>query len=604
VKTGSSEIARPRAPGTADPTTRDRSPFARTIRADLLAGLTVALVAIPQCMAFATIAGLPAVSGLYAAVVMGLVSAAVSKSPKLIVGPAVTASTMVLAVLRTAAPGQADVWPAMAGLLAVIVGVMTIAAAVLRIGRFVRFVSRSVIVGLMAGSAILTIGSQLAPMLGLPAGRRPMLIGMLWEVLSHGDALNGAALSIAAGTCLFVLIGARLVPRFPAPFVALLIGAAIAWWLETSGHAGLQTIGELPWRWPTQFTPAFRGPITSDLLVGAAAICLVGIIQNLAIARALAERSDEKLHPQRELWALGLANVAAGFVHGFPGSGSFARSALSDLAGARTRLSGFAAAAATAAIAALAAPLARYITLASIAGLLVATAISMVDWEDFLHILLRDRGDRLGLATTVICVFFLPIHWAVLIGLAVSIAMFLRRVSRLHLFEMVRGEDGAFREHEIDSQTGTSAITMLQVEGPLFFAHADELAETLQTLFNRGPRVTILRMRRTQQIDFSVIAALEPLVRRYQAAGGTLLICGLAHNLRETIANGPLGELLPPACLFETTREIFGAARQAIEHAQRIVADLPMADRPLFRTSDQNTELRGETPHPSAAAGG
>jgi SulP family sulfate permease len=188
------------------------------------------------------------------------------------------------------------------------------------------------------------------------------------------------------------------------------------------------------------------------------------------------------------------------------------------------------------------------------------------------------------LGTTTIGVVFLPIHWAVLIGLAVSVALFLRRVSRLHMFEMVRGADGPFREQELDAQTGRSLITMLQVEGPLFFAHADEIGDMLRVIFARKPQVTILRMRRTQQIDFSVIAALNRVMAEYVAAGGHVIICGLAPPMRARLADSPLRETLGSDFLLETTREVFGSAHIAIGLARSITEVDPNDPRPLFRS--------------------
>lgn len=556
------------------------------VRMDVLAGLTVALVAVPQCMGFAAIAGLPAIAGIYAAVVMGLVSAAVSSLPRLVIGPAITASTMCLAVLRTVAPDQPGQWPALAGLLAALVGVYTILGALLNVGRFVRFVSHSVIVGLMAGSAILTIGTQLAPALGVPSGREPMLAAILWNTLRQLPQTHGPSLAMAAATLALVLLGGRIGPRFPAAFLALALGGAAVWLLERFGYQpDLRSIGELAWAWPAAPVLTHPNLYQTDFLVGGAAIALVGIIQNLAIAKGLAARAGERVDAPRELWSLGLANVAAGFARGLPGSGSFARSALNDLAGARTRLAGVVAALATAGLVALGAPLAHYVTHAAIAGLLVATAVKMVDWGELLHVLRHDRYDRIVLGITLGCAFLLPIHWAILIGLAVSIAVFLRRVSELHLFEMVIGESQSqFTERPTDGQTGRSAVTMLQVEGPLFFAHADEFAERLARILKRGPRVLILRMRRTQQIDFSVIVALDRVVRHYLATGGRVILCGLQPKLWRTLHESPLGQTLPPEFMLQTTREVFGSAHLAIGLADSIARLLPDDGRPLYRT--------------------
>lgn len=549
-----------------------------------IVGLTIALIAIPQCVGFASIAGLPPAAGIASVVAMGVVSALVSNSPRLVIGPVITNSTMLLAVLRTAEPDDPEKWPAIAAALGVLVGVMTLAGMAVGIGRLVRFVSRSVIVGLVVGSVLLTIGSQLAPTLGVRSGPAPTLIGMLWQVVAHiGDA---QLLSAAMAAAVFVLVtaGAKLGPRFPTAFVVLLMSAVAAWLFERAGiDAGFQTIGPLSWSWAGIAELPPGGEDLTNLLAGAAAICLVGIIQNLAIGKALALRGGGgEFDARRELLSLGLANVAAGAAQGFPGSASFARSALAELVGARTRLSSLAAAAATLGIALLAAPLMRYVTAPAVAGLLIATAVSMIDRGE-LRALLRDVHDRPVLLTMIVCVFVLPIHWALLIGLAVSFVILLRRVSRVHLFEMVRTSEGPFREQEIDERTGTSAITMIQVEGPLFFAHAELLASRLRDVFRRGPRVTILRMRRTQQIDFSILAALCLPVRQYLAGGGHLIVCGLTPEMRAALINSPLGAIVDSDFLLETTREVFGSAHVALGLAQCILSVSPAPQREVFR---------------------
>lgn len=553
--------------------------------ADLLAGLTVALVAIPQCVGFAAIAGLPPATGLITAVVMGLVSAALSESPRLVIGPVITASTMILGVLRTVAPHQPQSWPGLAGALALLVGLLTVAGALIGIGRLVRFVSRSVIVGLVVGSVMLTIGSQLAPILGLPAGREPMLLGMLWNALRHLPDADAISLAVAAGVFVLVLLGARLGPRWPSALAALAISGIATWLLERfAARDPLPSIGALRWQWSDDWVSALAGDFsTTDLFAGAAAISLVGIIQNLAIGRALAQRNGGAFDARRELWSLGIANVAAGAAGGFAGSASFARSALAEVAGARTRLSSLVAAAATGLVALLAAPLTRYISTAAIGGLLIATTMTMIDWRE-LRALARDVHDRPVLLTMIVCVLVLPIHWAILIGLAVSFVVLLRRVSRIHIFEMVRSAEGPFREQDMDEHTGRTAVTMIQLEGPLFFAHADLLAARLRQIFERGPRVTILRMRRTQQIDFSILATIRAPVAAYLASGGHLIICGLTPQMRGVLLGSPLGDIVGPDFLLETTREVFGSAHVALGLAQCILSVNPSSQRPDFRS--------------------
>lgn len=553
------------------------------LRDDLLAGLTVALVGVPQCMAFAAIAGLPPVAGIQAAVVMGVVNGLLSRSPKSIIGPAITTSMMVYAVLAAAAPGHPDQWPAVASLLAALVGGLVLAAALLGAGELVKFVSRSVLAGLTAGVGLLIFAAQIAPFLGLSADRTASLAATIRRAADHLDSALWQPATMGAATIALTLALARLGPRVPAAFLAIVIGGIAVFALDRAGvDSRLARIDLSPdggWSWPR---PAYHGPYWSDLLAGAASIALVCIIQTLAISKALAARSGRRINPRRELIALAASNAAASGAGGFPGAESISRTAINELAGARTRLSGVVAAVATGAIALAAAGLTHYVTRAAIAGLLMATAWSVVDRREVREILTRGGPDRIVFLSTLILILLIPIHWAVLIGIGVSVAMFLGRVGRLRIVEMTRGEDGRFEEQEIDGQTGRSAITMLQVEGPLFFAHAEELEDALVRVFGRAPHVVILRMRRTQQIDYSVIAAMTRAAQRYVASGGRIVICGLTEFMLRRLSDSSLGDVVGRDRLLLTTREVFGSAHKAIGMARAFLEGAP-TDRAMFR---------------------
>ncbi len=564
---------------------------ASIIRHDVPAALTVALVAIPQCMGFAALAGLPPVAGLYAAVVMGLVNGLVTSSTKSIIGPAITTSSMVYGVLASVARDDSSRWTEIAALLAVLVGGMTLVLAALRAAELVRFVSRSVLVGLTVGVGVLIFGAQLAPFLGIPMEREPTLGVLLYRTLLRAGETSRPDVVMGLATIGMVLLGSRVGRRFPAAFCAIVAGGVATWLLSGTGAgAGLAIIDPVPRELTTLPWPRYDGPFVTDLVFGAAAITVVGIIQTLALSKAFAARSGVRVNARRELIALGTSNIAAGFCGGFPGAESISRSAINDMAGARSRWSGVISAVVMAVVVLAAAPLSQYITKSAIAGLMMATAWSVVDWREVRIILTSPGQDRLVLLTTIVCLLVLPIHWAVLIGLAASVALFLRRASRLHLVEMVAGERAAFYEQPIDERTGASAITMLQVEGPLFFAHADEVGETLAAVFSRRPTVTILRMRRTQQIDFSVVTEIDRAVRAYEAAGGRFIVCGLSPRMRLELLASPLGRTIGANYMLPTTRKVFGSAHAAIGLAKEIVARQGAAaagERPLLRRAER-----------------
>lgn len=550
---------------------------------DLQAGLTVALVAIPQCMAFAVIAGLPPMNGIYAAVVMGVVGSLVSASPKLSLGPTVTTSTIIYAVLATAAPGERESWAGLAGVLAVLAGALTLVLAALGVGKLVRFVSRTVLIGLVVGTAILILGAQLAPSLGVASSGRSTLIGILLDTLAHVPDVHWPALAMSGGVLLLVLLGARYAPSWPVPFFVLVGSVLIEWGLDRAGWPlDLRAVGEITRSLQAGLPQLPLPPYNTDLLVGAAALSIVGIIQTLTLARAYADRDGERISVNRELSALGAANLASGLLHGFAGAASFARTALNDLAGARTRAAGAFAALGIGVVVFAAAPLVSHITQAATAGLLIATASTTVNWREFWQVLRHDRHDRAVLVVTLAGVFVLPIHWATLIGLVVSVALFVQRAGELRLVEMRAGGQDKFHERPIDEQTGQNRITMLQVEGPLFFAHADELSDTLRMVLGRKPLATIIRMRRTHQIDYSVIRALTRVAREYAAQNGRLILCGLRPELRALLRRSELGRVVPHDCMLEITGQVFGSAHQAIALAEGAIKG-SHDSRPTFR---------------------
>lgn len=551
---------------------------------DLWAGATVALVSIPQCMAFAAIAGLEPAQGISVAIVMGVVGALLSTTPSLILGPAVTTSTMIFGVLITVAPDNRESWPALAGLIAVLGGGVIIVAAILRFGSFVRFVSRSVLVGLTTGAAMMIVVSQLDPLLGIASSTSSTLIGRLIESLSRMGDTQPASLFLGAGTLLVIAVSVRLGPGGPGPFIGIVLSGVAVHFIESSGAGSqLAPIGALSGGDLLRLTPSYRGAFNSDLFVGALAIALVGMIQTLAISRSLAVRVHAVRDARRELIALGAGNMLTGVLGGFPGAASFSRSALCDAAGARTRKAGFIAAVGLLVLVVAAAPLTHYVTAPAIAGLLMVTAWGLVDRGELAALIRRGGPDRIVLVTTLLAVWVIPLHWAILIGLSISLVLFLRRVSELHLVEMVNSGEDQFEERPMDEETGRSSIVMLQVEGPLFFAHADEIARRVRMVFERGPRVVVLRMRRTQQIDFSVIASLAHEAAVYRAAGGTMIVCGLTPEMHETLSASPLAWAIGTEHLMPTTRKVFGSAHRAIGSARTVVADRAADGRSLFR---------------------
>jgi len=534
------------------------------LRGDVSAAVTVALIAVPQSMAFATIAGLPPVYGLYTAVVATLVGCLLTSSPQLHVGPTNTMSLLTASVLVALAVSDGDASAServqTAAMLALLAGVMQIAFAIGRLGELVRFVSKSVIVGFSAGAGVLIAVGQLPPLLGLDlAGTSSPLSGVLGPLHRIGQALfeNGAAPAWPAVTVgllsLAVAIGGRWVARWLPRYLLAVIVGAVAVTLMGWTQADLALIGALPAGLPTFAVPALDWHDFRPLLAPAFAIALVGMIEVCGIGKTLAAKTGHRVEPNQEFLALGVANVLGGCFRGLPSSGSYSRSALNQQAGAKTRFAGVASALITAAVFLLAAPLAGTIPMASIAAILFPIASTLV----------------------------LPLEIAVFTGVFLTLALYLRRARQLYITELVGGGDAdprqpaGWTERPLRPNAACHprrAVSFLQIEGNLFFASADDLQDRfIRVLAQKELRVLILRLKRTHMVDATVMHTLEAFARQMCDEGRHLILCGLRPRMRERMQAFGLGDAVGNDNLIASGDHPFDAARAAVKRAHALV---------------------------------
>jgi SulP family sulfate permease len=410
--------------------TYGRADFGR----DVAAGLTVATIAVPQAMAYAALAGLPPQYGLYTAIVMTAVGALLDSSRLLINGPT---NAIAIALLSALAVLPVDERVSGAILLALMVGVIQLALALLRLGQLTRHVSPSVIVGFTLGAATLLVLDQTRTLLGLASrgDGNDHFVVRFWLSLTEGGRVHLPTLVIGVGAIAIVLFIRRLNAiwrlRFPVPqhLVAVVVTAGLVWSLGLDA-AGVQIVGEVP-----SGLPAFQVPdVTWDhgrLLAGSAvAVALLGLLEAVAMARAIASRTGQPLDVNQQCLSEGAANLAGSFFQCFPGSGSLTRSAVNHQAGAVSQWSGVFAAAGVALTVVFAAPLAYYIPRASLAGLLVLAAYRMVDFRQIVNQLSASKVDAVVLIATAASAVFVSIEFCILIGVLVSTAGAVLRTAR------------------------------------------------------------------------------------------------------------------------------------------------------------------------------
>ena len=554
--------------------TYDRS----KLRHDVVAGLTVAVVALPQSMAYALVAGVPVEYGVCTLVLQSFIGALVNSQRFLSVGPINTQSLLIASIVtRLAEPGDPRLYLQLVVGLTLIKGLMQVLMSLARLGVMARYVSRSAIVGFTAGAGVLIAAGQVHWFLGCPIDRLPTdLPGLIGDVQRLWPSLGDYNIrSMVVGSfCLVVLLaGAKISRITPAPLFAIIVSAAAVWilgWTEND----LPLVPSVP---IDPMAMAFRFPQLSwdqvELLVGGAfALSLLGLMEAYAIGSTLAAKTGERIRANRELFSQGVVNTITAFFQCIPGSGSFSRSAINYHAGAKTCYAGVFNAGFVAVFFLLLAPWASYVPMAALAAVLFVIAYGLIDWVYLRRTINSSRADAIVCLGTFTATLFVPLVYAVFAGVFLNIALYLRRAGQLHIAEMVQMPHGAFEERPLRAAGRDQArVRLLQIEGDLFFPVADELQDQLTQACAAQAPIVILRLKRTLGIDTSVMHVLERFVRDLQARGGDVLLCGVKPELIQQLRRFGLVDTIGAENVFETGYGIFASAKQALGRAQALM---------------------------------
>lgn len=540
----------------------------KELRKDLLAGLTVAAIALPQAMAYALIAGVEPRYGLYSAIVVTAVASIFGSSDHLINGPTNAISLVVFSALAFLKPGDPQAPEAMF-LLALMAGIIQCVVAVFKLGDLTRYISESVVLGFMAGAGLLVALSQVSNLLGLTdqGTGHQHLIYRLWLTLTQGGPVNPYALATGTGTVVLVL-GLRWAERrFHLPRVNMLLGlilatlgAGLLGWTSTGpgGTPLVVVVGEVPRGLPALHPPPLDLEWVREMAGSSLAVAMLGLLEASAIAKSIASRTRQTLNYKRQFLAEGIANMVGGFFQCLPGAGSLTRSAINYQAGAVSRWSGVFAGAAVALAVLLLAPLARYIPKATLAGLLLVTAARIVDWHRLFYAVRASRYDAgLVLATAVVCVF-VSVELSILFGVALSILMFVPRAARLKVTELAVRPERVVRDRQPNDPPCT-AMVILDLEGELFFGAAPDLERCFDDLKRRvkaGARILVLRVKRTRNPDMVCMEKIQQFLQEMQERGVTVLLCGIRKDFAEAMHKLHFQTWLPAQRVFlEETAE-------------------------------------------------
>lgn len=396
------------------------------LRADLLAGLTGAVVVLPQGVAFATLAGMPPAYGLYAAMVPCVVAALFGSSRLMVTGPANAISLTTMALVAPLAAVGSSQYVGLVLTLTFLVGALQLALGLARVGKWVDLVPHSVIVGFTAGAAVLIVNSQIGTLLGLDLPRGLSLAATLPAVFRNEQSIQALPVIAAVATIAINALALRRCRLVPPVLLAVVGGTAATWMVAAVTGQQPSTVQALPGALPPLSMPDLRW--LPSLVFPALVMTLLAVTEAMAIAKAVARRANEPFDGNQELLGQGLANVAGSFFSAYPASGSFNRSGLNVAAGARTPLAAMSAAVLLVVILSFVAPWARWLPLPVISGLLIVVAWGLVNVREIRELWHEEPPERLALVVTFVGTVTLSLEWAIVLGLAT--AWLSRRFSR------------------------------------------------------------------------------------------------------------------------------------------------------------------------------
>ncbi|MDO3721562.1 sulfate permease [Marinobacter sp. chi1] len=528
---------------------------------DLVAALIVTVLLIPQSLAYALLAGLPAQVGLYASILPLAVYAVFGTSRTLSVGPVAVISLMTAAALAPLADVGTEQYIAAAVLLALVSGVMLVVMGIFRFGFLANFLSHPVISGFMSASAILIVASQLKHVLGIPASGHNLLelLGTLFAGLGE---LHGPTLMVGMGVFLFLLfarsglkplllklgVPARIAGIFArtAPIFAVVVTTYLAWQLSL-GEKGVGLVGFVPSGLPALTLPDFDQALWQPVMVSALLISVVGFVESVSVGQTLAARRRQRIDPDQELIGLGTANISAGLSGGMPVTGGFSRSVVNFDAGAETPAAGAYAAIGIALATLFLTPMIAYLPKATLAATIIVAVIQLVDMPAMVRTWRYSRSDSGAMLATFLLTLAHSVEAGIIAGVLLSVVMLLYRTSRPHsaVVGRVPGTEHFRNVQRYDVEL-CPKVTFLRVDESLYFANARFLEERVLELVAGSPEMTdlVLVCPGVNHVDASALESLEAINERLQEAGVALHLSEVKGPVMDRLKHSDLLEEL------------------------------------------------------------
>jgi len=554
------------------------------LRADLIAGITVALVLVPQSMAYAQLAGLPAYYGLYASFLPGIVAALFGSSRQLATGPVAVVSLMTASALEPIAHGNPQLYIAYAIMLALMVGIFQMALGLLRLGVLVNFLSHPVVVGFTNAAAIIIGTSQLGKLFGVSVEKADHTYETVFNTIVEAFHSTHLETMLMALLALGIMIGLkRYLPKVPNVLTAVAITTVISWSVGFEAMGG-SVVGSVPAGLPALSLPTFDFQVMVQLLSVTVTIAIIGFMEAISIAKAMATRTRQRLDANQELVGQGLGNIVSSLSQGYAVSGSFSRSAVNIGAGAVTGFSAVVTGLVVGLTLVALTPLLYHLPQATLAAVIIMAVVNLVKVGPIKHAWKVQRHD----AAVSVITFVLTIIWAphldkgIIVGVLLSLGLFLYRSMAPRVAVLSRDPDGTLRDAEVRKLETCRNISLIRFDGPLYFANTGYFEDKVLERVALKPdlKFVIIDAEGINEIDATGEEMLHHLVGRLKEVGVELLIARAKKQLWDTFERTNLMERLGRDHVFALRTHAFNYAwdRLGDNHAETCPLRVP---RPL-----------------------
>lgn len=528
---------------------------------DLVAGITVSLVAIPQSLAYAQLAGVPAYFGLYAALLPTIIGAVFGSSRQLSTGPVAMTSLLTAASIAPLAQHGTEWFYACVILLALLSGLFQILFGILRVGVLLNFLSHPVLMGFINAAALIIGLSQLPTMLGISAQQSNHFMLDIWQVVTHIDTMHELSLAFGATAIVTLLALKKFTPRLPGVLITV---ALLTWVSYAIGFAemGGRVVGVIPQGLPSISIPPLDWNASIALLPASFVIALISFMEAMSSAKVIAIKTRQPWDENKELIGQGLAKVAAAFCHSMPVSGSFSRSALNLASNAQTGLSSVISALFVLLTLLFLTPLLYHLPKPVLAAVIMMAVINLVNFPVIFSAWRASRDDGIASVTTFVATLaFAPnIQNGILVGIILSLSLLLYRMMRPHIVLLGLHQDGTLRDAERHNLPRLhSRLGALRFDGALRFVNVSYFENAILKLERDNPEIEhiLIKCSGINEIDASGVDMLSNLVRRFKSNGITLSFSGLKKQVQEVMDRTGLAQQIGRDNIFVTDQEAF-----------------------------------------------